>query len=160
MIRALLGIALLAGCGGGSPDAPRRPIAMALPAVDGGELELGAYRGKLVVLHVFTTWSLGATGDVPQLIEVDRADDVVVIGIALDQEGYDLVAPWRAALEVRYLIGLADDRLRAGNTPLGAVAAVPVTIVLDRQGRIARRFDRALTEGELPRVIAELRGTR
>lgn len=160
MIRALVLALLLAGCGGGAPAAPRRPIALVLPAVDGGELDLGAYRGKLVVLHMFTTWSLNATSDVPQLIDADRNDDVVVIGVALDEGGYDLVAPWRNALEVRYLIGLADDRLRAGDSPLGRVAEVPITIVLDRQGRIARRFDRPLAEGELPRVIDELLGAR
>lgn len=170
-MRALVvAIVLAAACGGkGSPPsgswgpsgrstgAGAPPIELVLPALDGGELSLAAYRGKVVVLHVFSTWSLAAQAEVEALSTADAAEDVVVIGIALDTEGRPLVAPWRNGSDVRYLVALADDPTRAGQSALGALSAIPITIVLDRAGRLAVRADRQLTSGELERMIATAR---
>lgn len=132
-------------------------IDLTLPAVDGGDVSLAAHRGTIVVLHVFTTWSLAAQADVAALSEADAAEDVVVIGLALDIEGRMLVAPWRSGADVHYLIALADDATRAGTTPLGPLRAVPITIVLDSQGRIAARADHPLTRAELDAMISSAR---
>jgi hypothetical protein len=79
-----------------------------------------------------------------------------VIGVALDLEGYQVVAPWRRALGVHYLVALGDDQLRAGGSALGPVPSVPITFVLDRKGRIVTRIDRELTKGELARLIDQV----
>lgn len=156
-------LAVLVACGGKpAPAAPRMPIALVLPAADGGEIDILDYRGKVVVLHVFTTWSLAATGDVPELVAAHQrpGDEVVVIGVATDLEGFAVVSPWRNALGVRYLVALADEALRAGQTALGELPVVPTTIVLDRDGSIAHVIDRQLAPGELAAVIDELVGAR
>ncbi len=157
-----LALVLAAACGGAPAAAPRsRPVALVLPAVDGGDIDLAALRGRIVIVHVFTTWSLEATGDVPQLIEAAaRAADVVVVGLALDPEGYQVIAPWRRALDVGYLVAVADPAVRAGDSPLGPLQAVPATLVLDRDGTIVRHIARALAADELTRVIDELLATR
>ncbi|HTJ45854.1 MAG TPA: TlpA disulfide reductase family protein [Kofleriaceae bacterium] len=155
----VLMFAALAACGGAShgvaPLAPLgEPIALALPALDGGELEVARYRGQVVVLHVFTTGSLAAAADVDQLEAAATAKRAIVIGIALDLDGRALVAPWRTGSGVTYLVALADPRVRDGTSPLGAVTAVPMTIVLDRRGRPVARIERQLAAGELDTVIA------
>lgn len=148
-------IAVAVACGGAHPAAPRSaPIALALPALDGGELELATLRGKVVVVHVFTTWSVAAQLDVEQLVAADEPADVEVVGVALDADGRQLVAPWRAAGGVRYLIALADDEVRAGRSALGPLPEVPTTIVLDRLGRIAGRVDGQLPAGALAKLVA------
>lgn len=153
---ALIAIALAAGaCHGGRPATPRSPpIALALPALDGGELQLTELRGQVVVVHVFTTWSVAAQLDVDQMMAADDAPDVVVVGVALDPDGRPLVAPWRAAGEVRYLVVLADDDVRAGKSALGPLPEVPTTFVLDRLGRITARVERQLRPGELAKLVA------
>lgn len=165
----VLALALAAACGGGggggkgsavtAPGATAGgpAIALTLPALDGGELAVASYRGKVVVLHVFTTWSLAAQAEVEALSAADAAEDVVVVGIALDPEGRMLVAPWRNGAGVRYLVALADAPTVAGQGPLGALPAVPITIVLDREGRIAARADRQLAPGELDAMISSAR---
>ena len=160
MIARLLVLALLAvGCGGRSaPREPARAVDLTLAALDGGEIDTGAFRGKVVLLHAFTTWSLGATGDVEQLRALARAqgEDAVVIGLALDLEGYAVIAPWRKALDVPYLIAVADDRIRTGGTVLGRLDTVPTTIVLDPRGVIAHRLERPLAAGEAAALVARL----
>ena len=159
LLAAALAAGLAAGaCHGPAPVAPRSaPIALTVPALDGGELELSRLRGKVVVLHVFTTWSLAAQVDVEQLQAADQADDVEVVGLALDADGRPLVAPWRAAGQVRYLLVLATDEIRAGTSALGPLPEVPTTLVLDREGRITARVERQLQPGELARLVASAR---
>lgn len=169
-VRTLLlaAVAACGACGGGGggggagtstvPRADRgAPLSMVLPALDGGELELASLRGKLVVLHMFTTWSLAAQAELDSLAAADAAEDVVVLGVALDPEGHALVAPWRNGAGVRYLITLGDAAVRDGTSPLGRIHTVPTTILLDREGRIRDRADRALAPGELDRLLAAAR---
>ena len=154
MRRAALALALaaaMAACGGGGASGPR--VAMIISALDGGDLDLARYRGKVVVLHLFSTWDLGAQVDVPQLETAAAREGVAVVGIALDPQGYALVAPWRKASKVTYQLALASDAIRDGESPLGAIDVVPTTVVLDHQGRISARVERPLTSGELATLI-------
>lgn len=153
MRRVALAMAMaLAACGG--PPRLGPPVAMTVSALDGGDLDLTRHRGEVVVLHVFATWSLAAQADVLSLDRLVGRDGVVVIGLALDEEGYQLVAPWRTASQVRYQVALATDDVRAGTSPLGPIAVVPTTIVLDRAGRPVARVERQLASGELDALVA------
>jgi len=166
VIRAAAAIAIaLAACGGAArgpePLVPLGgPIALTLPALDGGDVSIARYRGQIVVIHVFTTGSLAAASDVEQLEAAAAGKQAVVIGVALDLDGRALVAPWRTGSRVTYLVALADDAVRAGTSSLGAVPAVPITIVVDRAGRPVARLDRELAAGELDRLIARARAVR
>ncbi len=131
-----------------------RPIALTLPALDGGDLDLARYRGQVVVLHVFATNSLDATGDVGSLDAIHDARRAVVIGVALDLDGRAVAAPWRAGTRARYLFALATDDVRAGRTALGDVSTVPITLVLDRAGRPVARVVHPLADGELDALVA------
>ncbi len=158
LVASVVGAGLLVGCGGAHPARPRSaPVAMTVPALDGGELDLASLRGKVVVIHAFTTWSVAAQLDVEQRGAAGAADDVVVVGLALDADGRVLVAPWRAAGDVTYLVALADDAIRAGRSVLGPLPEVPTTFVLDGEGRIVTRVERQLGPGELARLIAAAR---
>ena len=155
-------LALLVACGGGGTGKPLRPtvpVSLRLAVLDGGEVALADFRGRPVVIHAFTTWSLAATGDAEQLIALHRAQGdggAVVLGLALDLEGYAVVSPWRKALDVPYLVALADDGVRTGGTALGQLDTVPTTIVLDRSGVIAHRLERPLADGEAAALVADL----
>jgi hypothetical protein len=141
----------LAACGGARVLGP--PVSMSITALDGGELDLSTYRGKAVVLHLFATWSLAAQADTASFDALVDRDDVVVIGIALDPEGYLLVAPWRSASGVRYQVALASAAVRDGTSPLGTIEVIPTTIVLDRSGRPVARVGRQLATGEMAALI-------
>lgn len=165
MRRAALAVlpcmAALAGCGGGA--SAERPasgptLRLRVGAVDGGEIDLARYRGKVVVVHLFDTDSSAAALDAEKLSRLAAAhrDQVVVVGICLDREGYPMAAAWRRALGVHYLIGLADDPLRAGRSPIGPLRLVPTTLVLDRGGRLAARIDRPLQPDEIEALVGDL----
>lgn len=150
--------ALAVACGAAPRPRPLGPPVIATwPALDGGEVAVAALRGQIVVINVFATWSPATALELPVLAAADAAPDVTVIGLALDPEGYPLVAPWRTASDVTYLIALADEPTRAGAGALGAIAAVPTTIVLDRAGREIARLTGQLDDTSLDRAVDRAR---
>jgi hypothetical protein len=155
-----IALAIAPACGGGStrPAHPRAPVRLVLPALDGGQIDLARYRGRVVVLHVFTTWSLTAQADVEQLTAAhqEHGDDAVILGLALDPDGYRLVAPWRTANRIPYLITLATEDVRRGTSSLGRFNEVPTTVILARDGTLARRVEGPLRQGQLGKLLAHL----
>ena len=130
---------------------------MVLPSVDGGEVDVASYRGRVVVLHVFATWAATAHGDVDQLSKLfrERSREVEIIGIALDQERR-FIRPWRTAVNAPYVVVLATEDVRLGHSPLGEIREVPATFVLDRTGRIVARIARPLLPDELDPIVRKL----
>ena len=166
MIRArALVLALVASaCGGGSGGASTAgggtPVRLELAALDGGTIDTATYLGRVVVLHLFTTDGAASQLDYDQLADLHRREPgrAAVIGIAVDPVGYPIASAWRRGMGARYLLAMADDRLRRGAGPLGLVRTVPTTVILDPQGRMAHRIERPLQPGELGKLVAPLFG--
>lgn len=153
-------LAALVSCAGSAhrPAYSHAPIRLVLPALDGGRIDLASYRGRVVVLHVFTTWSMASQADIEQLLEAHRAhpDAVEVIGLALDPDGYRLVDPWRRAMRIPYLLALATDAVRDGRSVLGRIREVPTTLILGRDGALVDRVEGPLAPRQLRELLADL----
>lgn len=124
-----------------------------LESLLGDSLELTAQRGRVVVLNFWATWCQPCREEMPDLHMTQNALEaagVIVVGISLDEEGRDVVAPFHETFPVDYpllLDGLDVARL------YGAHYVVPTTFVIGRDGRVVHRFEGALTFEELlPRV--------
>ena len=160
MRRSIVALALAtAACGGAQGAGPRGPqVSLRLESVDGGEIDTVAYRGRVVVLHLFDTAAPGAAVDADQLNALARAEPrrVVVIGVSLDPEGHRVIAGWRRAVSAGYLIARGGEAVRGGRSPLGPIEVIPTTVVLDRDGAVRARIGRALSHGELARVVKPL----
>ncbi len=155
----------LGACGGASTerggDTARsgsgRSIRLRLRAMDGGEIDLARYRGRVVVLHLFDTDSSAAQLDVEQLkaLSLGEPKRVTVVGVCLDPEGYPMAAAWRRATGVRYLIALDRSAIEP-RSPLGKLRVVPTTLLLDRSGALVQRIERPLQPGELADLVSDL----
>lgn len=162
MKRVVLALFLAAcGAGGGHSSGPTGGggiVSLILPAADGGEIDFTRMRGRLIVVHVFATWSLASQADVEQLDAIATGDPTVaVVGLAVDLDGSVVVPPWQRGSSATYPIALADDAVRAGRTPIGAIDEVPMTLLLDRSGGIVKRHVGPLPAGALTKWLGELR---
>jgi hypothetical protein len=154
--------ALLAGCGGspgeGAAPLPGVSTVVGSPALsfefdslDDRPVSGEATRGKPTVLAFITTGSLPAQAQVDFLVamaqhDVDRANYALV---ALDpRDNRELVELYRKALKVTFPVAMADDTLRSGAGPFGDVTVVPVTVVLDRAGRVVARIAGRVAKSE------------
>jgi hypothetical protein len=169
--RAML--VLLAACGGGKTDAAPPPpgVSLALAAsgapvdfdfdsIDDRPVSAPATRGKPTVITFVTTSSLPAQAQVDFLVaraknDGDRVNYAVVAVEPPDAR--ELVELYRRALGAPFPMAMADSATLAGGGAFGDVSGVPVTVVLDRSGRIAWRADgRVARSDELRGVLHAL----
>jgi hypothetical protein len=141
---------MAAACGSPPPNAPvgastvelRPPVDFAFESIDDRPVTSEATRGKTTVLTFVTTGSLPAQAQVDFLVAMAANDgaEVNYAAVALEApESASLVAMYRKALHVPFPIAMADAATLQGQGPFGDVSAVPVTVVLDRSGRVVWR---------------------
>jgi cytochrome c biogenesis protein CcmG, thiol:disulfide interchange protein DsbE len=122
---------------------------------DGGSaLDVGALRGPAVV-NLWATWCAPCRKELPAFQQVSGArPDVRFIGVDIAEE---------PAAAQAYLSGLGvtfdqylDDRGEL--TDALGTAVLPVTLVVDRDGRIATEHIGPMTVADLQRAIGEVAG--
>lgn len=130
-----------------------------LVALDGARHKLADERGKVVLLNFWATWCMPCRKEMPELAKLQDAlagDGLRVIAAALQPD--DEVGDVRRYVndhhvELPVWVGATDEQMKAFRLP----AAVPATVLVDRQGRIAGRISGTVTEAELtPRLRALL----
>ena len=127
-----------------------------LPSLGGGEVDLAAQRGKVVVLNFWATWCPPCVAEVPSLERLHRAlspEGLSVLTVSTDED----------EAELRRFVSARALTLPVLKDPGGRVAAgeyrttgYPETFVLDREGRILRHVV-GPAEWDSPETLAELR---
>jgi len=118
--------------------ASERKIAPELGLEDsvGKQANLRDYRGKVVVLDFWATWCHGCKEEIPWFAEFQRKygdQDLRVIGVSLDDEGWKVIKPFIKAASVPYRIVLGND----ATAKAYGIGSMPDTFLIDREGRIA-----------------------
>jgi thiol-disulfide isomerase/thioredoxin len=133
------------------------PVDLSGQTLEGQRLDIAGLRGEPVVVNVWGSWCSPCRREAPALVAAaarlaDRGVSFVGINTRDDDRAQALA--FQRTFEVGYP-SLVDD----GGTLLlalrGAVApnAIPTTLVLDGQGRIAARITGATTEATLVGVV-------
>lgn len=110
-----------------------------LKDLDGKTVSSDDFKGKVVILDFWATWCGPCRVEIPGLIALQakyRNQDLVVIGISLDDGGVDTVKPFVKKMRFNYPVALADDKVQRA---FGGIDALPLTFVIDRQGRIVTK---------------------
>jgi thiol-disulfide isomerase/thioredoxin len=148
---------LLLGCGAPEGDAPadagRGPApAFELPDMAGGELSLADLAGRPVVLDFWATWCAPCIRQVPVLnaIHEKYGDRVSVVGVSVDVDGEEVVAPFVEEHDIRYRVLLGDEGLAQRYGALG----FPTLFVLGPEGAILAVHSGVITEQALEEALA------
>jgi cytochrome c biogenesis protein CcmG/thiol:disulfide interchange protein DsbE len=110
----------------------------ALPDASGKTFRLAAHRGKVVLVDFWATWCGGCKIEIPWFVEFQakyRRQGLVSVGVAMDDEGWSTVRPYLAQHPIAYPVVIGDLNLLQG--AFGLTPALPITLLIDRQGRIA-----------------------
>jgi cytochrome c-type biogenesis protein len=156
---ALFAAVAMVGCvveNSGVGGAPVRAAPdFTLPDVHGTEFSLADYRGKTVVLDFWATWCVPCLYQIPVLNQYRArhrdSGEVVVIGVAVDVEGAEIVAPWIAEQGVEYLILIGDEGLSREYGAMG----FPTIAVVNPDGEIAAMHAGIVDMDELEDLISQ-----
>lgn len=129
------------------------PITLSLPTLDHGQFELDQHRGRWVVANYWATWCAPCRKEMPELDALHRErEDVDVLGLAFEEISADDMRAFLAERPVSYPIAIVDVYAppEAFEIPRG----MPMTYLLDPQGRIAHRWLGPVTKVEIETRIA------
>jgi hypothetical protein len=125
------------------------------PTLDGDDVGFTSWRGHPVVVHFVTTWSVPGQLDLDELRAARAARrDLILVEIIEDPQGRTLARPWAEAEKVDWTVGLATHDMMAGTSPFGDVSQVPMTFIVDKDGRIRQRWVGGLPKGQLAAAVA------
>jgi cytochrome c biogenesis protein CcmG/thiol:disulfide interchange protein DsbE len=117
--------------------------------LDGKDVTLSSLRGKVVVLNFWATWCEPCQVEIPWMIELQQKNSekgFTILGAAMDDEGKSVVEPYVKTtefdvdgqkLKMNYPIVLGNDDIAS---KFGGLIGLPTTIVITRDGKIAKRF--------------------
>ena len=133
-------------------------LAMVLPDPDGNEQPLAQWRGKVLVVNFWATWCAPCREEMPQFVAAQARDGskgVQFVGIAVDDVDKVRVFAREIGLNYPTLIG-GYGAIELSRTLGNDLAALPFTIVLDRQGRVVHTQLGPLKAAKLDGLLAEL----
>ncbi len=152
------GLLLLSTMTFGEPTPRSAAPDFALRDAKGAVVKLSDYKGQVVLLDFWATWCGGCKQEIPWYLEFDqkyRTKGLTSIGVAMDDEGWKTVTPWLAEHPISYTIVTGDKAI----VDHYHVTNMPVTLLIDRNGRIAESHvgvvDKAKWEEEIQKLLQE-----
>ena len=109
-----------------------------LTDLSGSRLTLTQYRGKVVLLDFWATWCAPCKEEIPHFIEMQNRygpRGLQVIGISMDDDEPPIRA-FQQQFKMNYPVARGSAELA---TQYGGVLGLPITFIIDRDGRIVSR---------------------
>ena len=139
------------------PDKERHAAPdFALKDADGKTVRLSEYKGKVVLLDFWATYCGPCKIEIPWFMDFERKhkdQGFSVLGIDMDDEGWDAVKPFVSDVGINYRIVVGND---ATADKFGGIEALPTTFLIDRQGRIADVHVGLTSKSEFENAIEQL----
>jgi len=122
--------------------------------LNGKTVALSEYRGKVVLLNFWATWCASCVTEIPAFALWQKkygGQGLQVLGVSMDDDAPPVRALYRK-LKVNYPVVMGDEKV---GELYGGVLGLPVTYLIDREGRIVRHYQ---GEVDLKRLKREMRG--
>jgi thiol-disulfide isomerase/thioredoxin len=135
------------------------PLDFTLKDMNGVDVKLAAFKGKPIVLNFWATWCGPCRAEIPSLVELqkqygDEGQDVVILGISVD-DPVEKLKPYASQMKMNYpvLVGNGRDDVQDAFGPLWGI---PVTVFIDRDGRIAKKHSGIASKEQFEQEIKAL----
>ena len=125
--------------------------------LEGKAFDLNVYKGKVLVLNFWATWCGPCRREIPDFIQLQdeySASGLQVVGIALDEQGASIVKPFADKFKINYPV-VVDAKSEVA-AQYGQMNAIPVTIIVDRNGKIRSRQVGMRTKAQIEALAVPL----
>ena len=113
------------------------PMGFTVSGLEGDSLKLSSLLGKVIVLDFWATWCGPCKIEIPWFMEFEQEfknRGFAVLGVSMDEDGWDAVKPYIDDHKINYRILLGNEQV---SDIYGGLDALPTTLLIDRQGKIA-----------------------
>jgi peroxiredoxin len=127
-----------------------------LKDMNGVDVRLDSFEGKVLLINFWATWCLPCKAEIPDLVALQEKykDDLVVLGISVDDTA-EQIRPYAKEYKVNYRM-LVGNKREDVQEALGPLMAVPVSVIVDREGHIALKHTGIATREQLETEIKAL----
>jgi peroxiredoxin len=111
----------------------------ALQDLNGNTVRLADYRGKVVLLDFWATWCPPCRASIPGIEKIYKTykdKGLVVLAVSLDDGGWEAVKSFIAENGITYTVLKGTEEVSANYN----VRTIPMMLILDKDGRISKRY--------------------
>ncbi|GAB4369872.1 MAG: hypothetical protein Kow0042_11820 [Calditrichia bacterium] len=106
---------------------------------DGEKIALSDYKGKVVIVDFWATWCGPCRMEIPGFVKLRKKyhqKGMEIIGISLDQPGWQVVKPFMDQYKINYPIVLGNQKVVMD---YGGIRGIPTTFIINREGEIVEK---------------------
>ena len=153
--------------GGAAADYPGEPddaqaagkpakLDFTLKDMHGVDVHLESFKGKVILLNFWATWCGPCRAEVPSLVGLQEQykDDLVVLGLSVDDTAEKLL-PYAAEFKMNYPVLVGNGREDVQEA-FGPLFGIPVSVIIGRDGVIAKKHSGIATKEQIEREIKTL----
>jgi cytochrome c biogenesis protein CcmG, thiol:disulfide interchange protein DsbE len=134
--------------GGIQPVGERKVMPeLVMAQLDGGTWRMADHRGQVVLVNYWATWCGPCWEETPGLVRLSRElgpKGLAVVGVAIDEGGREKVQRFVDEFHVPYPVTLPE---KMSQMEYG-MAGVPTTILVDKEGRVAKTYVGAVRQAD------------
>lgn len=126
---------------------------------NGQSFHLADYKGKVVLLNFWATWCGPCKIEIPWFIDFEKSykdRGFAVVGISLDEDGWDAVKPYIDTRKMNYRVALGSPLLEQLYGGGDGIQSLPTSFIIDRDGKVADVHIGLISKNDYQNELEEL----
>lgn len=156
ILSVLIGISFLMAAGAAVLRAQDENVPapdFVLKDLQGKDVKLADYEGKVLVLNFWATWCPPCRAEIPDFVEAyaaNRDKGLEILGVSVDRMAADRLLPFVIMAKINYPVALADVKIVQNYEPGDYI---PATIIIDKKGILRHRHVGRMDKNTLIRLF-------
>ena len=125
--------------------------------VDGNEVSLETYKGKVILLNFWATWCGPCKAEIPGFVRIQekyRDKGLVIVGYSVDDTAEKAKA-YASEYKMNYPILLGEGREDVQDA-YGPIWGIPASFLINREGKVCRKHMGIAPEAVFEKEVAAL----